>query len=89
MGVLNFFKKKEGNEAGPAPATGAASTEVPEAEAAEQMEKQEKERVKKENFNKFLMRMASLAERVDLIEKKIDRIELKIGVKNAQQDESK
>jgi hypothetical protein len=80
--AFDWLKKKpidrvEGGEINIQP----ENTSVAE-KAIEQSEEDRKEQEKKERKRRFIARISALMERVELLERKVDRLEGRLGIKN-------
>ena len=83
MTVTDWFRKKPVDRVDGGEIDIAEETEKDSAEKAVESSREElKEREKKERMRRFIARISAVMERVELLERKIDRIESRLGIKD-------
>jgi len=87
MGLFDSFKKKpidrvDGGE------LDIPSEEGPAEKAIEQSDDAKKEQEKKEKLRRFVAKVSTLMERVELLERKVDRLEGRLGIRDESEKRS-
>ena len=87
MGLFDSFKKRpidrvDGGEVDVSP----EKTEISE-NAAEQSREEIEEKERKEKMKRFIVRISALMERVELLERKMDRVEGRLGIRDETRNE--
>jgi len=87
MGLFDSFKKRpidrvDGGEVD----VSSEKTEISE-NAAEQSREEIEEKERKEKMKRFIVRISALMERVELLERKMDRVEGRLGIRDETRNE--